>query len=115
MDHEQDVLAASRGDVAAFVDLTRRYQNFAFGTALALVGDFQKAEDVVQEAMVDAWSALPSLAEPKAFPGWLRSIVRRQAFRVLRRGRLSATPLDAAAEIESDEPSPELRAEQRRG
>ena len=114
MDHEQQVLAAASGDVAAFVDLTRRYQNFAFGTALALVRDFQKAEDVVQEAMVDAWSALPTLAEPRAFPGWLRSIVRRQAFRVLRRRRLSPATLDEAADIPSNEPSPEMRADQRR-
>jgi RNA polymerase sigma factor (sigma-70 family) len=114
MDHEQTVLAASRGDVAAFVDLTRRYQNFAFGTALALVCDFQRAEDVVQEAMLEAWSSLASLAEPKAFPGWLRSIVRRQAFRALRRRRLPAAPLDEAADVPADDPSPELRAGQRR-
>jgi hypothetical protein len=31
---------------------------------------------VVQEAFVAAWAALPSLAEPAAFPGWLRSIMR---------------------------------------
>jgi RNA polymerase sigma factor (sigma-70 family) len=114
MDHEKTVLAASRGSVGAFVDLTRRYQNFAFGTALALVSDFQTAEDVVQEAMVEAWSSLPSLTEPKAFPGWLRSIVRRQVFRVMRRGRLSTTPLDEAAGVPADDPSPELRAGQRR-
>ena len=74
MDHEQLARRAAKGDVSAFVELTRRFQHFAFGSALALVHDFQQAEDVVQEAFVAAWKALPTLAEPAAFPGWLRGI-----------------------------------------
>jgi Sigma-70 region 2 len=76
---------ARGGDVKAFVELTGRFQHAAYGAALALLHDFQLAEDVVQEAFVAAWSGLPGLAEPAAFPGWLRRIVRHQAFRVLRR------------------------------
>src|SRR5262249_62396281 len=38
MDHEQLVRRASGGDVEAFVDLTRRFQHFAFGLALAQIG-----------------------------------------------------------------------------
>src|SRR5438128_6679178 len=85
MDLEQLVRQAARGEVDAFVALTRRFQHFTFGSALALIQDFQQAEDVVQEAFAAAWSALPSLADPAAFPGWLRGIVRHHAFRVLRR------------------------------
>ena len=88
MDHEQLVRRAGGGDVEAFVELTSRFQQFAFGSALALVRDFQQAEDVVQEAFVAAWSALPTLAEPAAFPGWLRGIVRHHAFRLRRRKQL---------------------------
>jgi RNA polymerase sigma-70 factor (ECF subfamily) len=69
MDLEQLVRRAAQGDVKAFVTLTQRFQHFAFGSALALVGDFHQAEDVVQEAFVAAWAALPSLAEPAAFAG----------------------------------------------
>ena len=87
MDHEQLVRRASEGDVRAFVDLTRRFQHFAFGSALTEVRDFQQAEDIVQEAFVAAWAGLPNLAEPAAFPGWLRGIVRHHAFRVIRRKR----------------------------
>jgi len=75
MDYEQQVRRASGGDVKAFVALTRQFQHMAFGAALALVNDFHQAEDVVQEAFVAAWSALPSLADPATFPGWLRGIV----------------------------------------
>ena len=34
----------------------------------------------MQEAFLAAWSGLPSLSDPAAFPGWLRGIVRHQAF-----------------------------------
>src|SRR5947207_13029196 len=92
-DHGDLVEAAVGGDVRAFVELTRRFERFAFGTALALTRDFQQAEDVVQEALLAAWTALPSLAEPARFPGWLRGIVRHHAFRLLRQKGLPTSPL----------------------
>jgi len=114
MDHEHLVRRAMEGDKLAFVDLTRRFQLFAFGSALAHVGDFQKAEDIVQEAFVAAWRALPTLAEPAAFPGWFRGIVRHQAFRVLRRNRVHAVPLTEAEELPSDELPVDYILDQRR-
>jgi RNA polymerase sigma factor (sigma-70 family) len=113
MDLEQLVRRAAQGDVKAFVALTQRFQHFAFGSALALVGDFHQAEDVVQEAFVAAWTALPSLAEPAAFPGWLRSIVRHRASRVLRRTHLELLPLAAADQVASDQLPADDRLDQR--
>jgi RNA polymerase sigma factor (sigma-70 family) len=101
-DLEQLVDIAAKGDPNAFVELTRRFQHFAFGSALALLGDFQQAEDTVQEAFLAAWSSLPSLSDPAAFPGWLRGIVRHQAFRALRRRQFEIVPLDAAENIPSE-------------
>src|SRR2546430_1416497 len=113
MDQERLVRKAQKGDVDAFVELTRRFQHFAFGSALAQVRDFQQAEDIVQEAFVAAWSALPSLAEPAAFPGWLRGIVRHHAFRVLRRRQLESLPLADADHVPSEEPAADRQVEQR--
>src|SRR5215813_199506 len=113
MDHEHLVRRATGGDMQAFVALTRQFQHVAFGSALALVRDFQKAEDVVQDAFLAAWSALPSLAEPKAFPGWLRGIVRHHAFRVLRRKDLHELPLADADQVAAEEPAADHRLEQR--
>lgn len=114
MDLEPLVNRARRGDVKAFVELTRGYQHLAFGSALALIHDLQQAEDVVQEAFLAAWAALPKLADAAAFPGWLRSIVRHQAYRVLRLRHLEMTPLHEAAEMASDPPTPDRRLEQHR-
>ncbi|MBV9373670.1 MAG: sigma-70 family RNA polymerase sigma factor [Alphaproteobacteria bacterium] len=107
MDLEQLVRRACEGDVSAFVELTRRFQHFAFGSALALLGDFQHAEDAVQEAFLAAWSGLPSLSDHAAFPGWLRGIVRHQAFRTLRKSQLEIVPLESAENIVSEQISPD--------
>src|SRR5947207_14587090 len=76
------------GDAAAFAELTRRYQNLAFGCALSLLGDFHLAEDVTQEAFVTAYFNLDQLRDGDAFPGWLRRIVRSRALRLLRQQHL---------------------------
>ena len=99
MDHERLVRLAVGGEVGAFVELTRRFRLFAFGSALALIHDFQQAEDVVQEAFLAAWIALPRLSDAAAFPGWLRGIVRNHAFRLLRGKRLQVLPLSEAAQV----------------
>src|SRR5262245_28826619 len=114
MDHVDLVRRAAQGDVKAFVELMRRFQQFAFGSALTHVHDFQRAEDVTQEALIAAWTALPTLTEPVAFSGWLRGIVRHHASRSLRRKRVHVVPLAAAEELSDDAPLPDHILERRR-
>jgi RNA polymerase sigma factor (sigma-70 family) len=113
MDLEAPVRAAAEGDLDAFAEVTRRFQHMAFGYALSLVRDLGQAEDVVQEAFVAAWYALPTLTDPAAFAGWLRGIVRHRAHRVLRRRHLEALPLDRADAVADGAPGPDGRVEQR--
>ena len=99
MDLERLVGQAKQGDPEGFAEVTRRFQHMAFGYALALLRDLRDAEDVVQEAFVAAWCGLLSLTDPASFPGWLRTIVRHQAHRLLRRrldrGRRATAVLEA--------------------
>lgn len=104
---------ARAGDRAAFTTLVGRFQHLAFGYALTLVRDFARAEDVAQEAFVAAWTSLPRLETPAAFPGWLRGIVGHCAHRVLRRTVLAARPLDEADAVATAAPDPAARAERR--
>jgi DNA-directed RNA polymerase specialized sigma24 family protein len=60
MDHERVVQLPAGGNVRAFVELTKHFQHFAFGSALSLLHDFQLAEDVVQEAFGVDRAAEPS-------------------------------------------------------
>jgi RNA polymerase sigma-70 factor (ECF subfamily) len=78
------VAEARAGDREAFCELVRRYQDHAYGLAVALVSDFDLAQDVVQEAFVSAYCDLAKLRDPERFAGWLRGIVRNTARRALR-------------------------------
>jgi RNA polymerase sigma factor (sigma-70 family) len=104
---------ARQGDVAAFTALVGRFQHLAFGYALGFVRDFALAEDVAQEAFVAAWTSLPTLEAPAAFPGWLRGIVGHCAHRLLRRRVLALAPLDDGAEVAAAAADPAASAERR--
>jgi RNA polymerase sigma factor (sigma-70 family) len=113
MDLEQLIQRAQQGDLEAFAEVTRRFQHMAFGYAVALLRDLQQAEDVVQEAFVAAWFGLRSLADPAAFPGWFRGIVRHQAYRVLRQRQEAPLSLEAALGVSANGTGPDHRAEER--
>ena len=112
MDVESAVRKAAGGDLDAFGTITHCFQHMAFGYALGFVRDFRDAEDVVQEAFVAAWFALPTLAEPAADAGWLRAIVRHRAHRLLRRKQLEVAPLASADAVAADTVPADDRMEQ---
>ena len=102
------VVKARAGDLAAFEDLVRRFQNMACGYAYARLGDFHLAEDAAQEAFIDAYRLLPDLRAPAAFSGWLRRIVFKHCDRLTRR-RPRLVGLEAVAGMATDESGPERR------
>src|SRR5262245_15257067 len=111
MDVEQLVASARAGSIAAFGELVRRYQGMALAYAFSLLRDLPLAQDAAQEAFVAAYLTLVQLAEPAAFPGWLRAVVRTQCGRIARRRRLEAVPIDAATDLPSGDEPPEERVE----
>ncbi len=78
------VQAAQSGDGEAYNALVQRFQPMAYATAYRHLNDHHLAQDVVQEAIIEAFVHLSQLKEPAAFPGWFRQIVFRQCTRVLR-------------------------------
>jgi DNA-directed RNA polymerase specialized sigma24 family protein len=72
------VEAAQAGDSEAYGALIQRFQQMAYATAYTYLGDHHLAEDLVQEAALEAFVHLPQLKESAAFPGWFRQIVFRQ-------------------------------------
>ena len=67
---------ALQGDQAAFGELVKRYQAIVYGYAYHLLGSFDEAEELCQEAFIQAYTNLANLKEGKKFPSWLRSITR---------------------------------------
>src|SRR5437867_5824209 len=111
------VRAARSGDLAAFGELVRRFQDMAYGAAYAYLGDHHRAQDAAQEAFVEAFESLQKVREPAAFPGWFRQIVLRRCgrqVRAARGGHAAALPLSDAVvgALPAAEGDPALLAEQ---
>ena len=70
---------ARRGDVEAYAELVRRYQDVAFRTAYLLLGTTPEAEDAAQEAFARAYYALGRFRAGAPFRPWLLQIVANQA------------------------------------
>lgn len=100
------VNAARAGDLEAFGVLVRRTAGLAVGVALARTGRPEIADEVAQDAFVDAWRLLPTLREPAAFAAWLRTVVVKHADRHTRRHRedgvLDESVVRADADPEGD-------------
>lgn len=93
------VTRAQTGNLQAFSTLVTRFQDMAFATAFSILGNAQLAEDVAQEAFLEAHIHLSQLEAPAAFPGWLRTIVVRQASRLTRRKEVTTVAIEHAAAV----------------
>ena len=108
------VEAAQAGDSEAYDTLIERFQQMAYATAYRSLGDHHLAQDVVQEAVIEAFVHLRQLREPDAFPGWFRQIVFRQCTRALRQTTLPHMSIEAVSGSLLAESNPEeiaVRAE----
>ena len=91
------VIRARSGDLEAFGEIVRRFQDMAHGYAYSILGDFHLAEDVTQEAFLDAYRQLPNLRNPEAFSSWFRHIVFKHCDRITRGKHIQTVSMDVAA------------------
>jgi RNA polymerase sigma-70 factor (ECF subfamily) len=96
------VEAAQRGDRQAYVDLIRPRSNRLFAIAQRILGDVDRAEDALQDALVIAWRDLRGLRDPDRFDAWLQRLLVNecidQASRERRRTSiLRVLPVDGPA------------------
>jgi RNA polymerase sigma-70 factor (ECF subfamily) len=89
---DQDVIAqVLAGNTALFELLMRRYNERLFRVARAIVRDESEAEDVMQQAYVNAYTHLSQFNGTAQFSTWLTRIAVHEALaRVRRQGRYEA-------------------------
>jgi RNA polymerase sigma-70 factor (ECF subfamily) len=107
---EKLVRRAQKGDKAAFAELFTRYEGRIFGYIYRMVGDRAWAEDIAQEAFIQAHQYLNRLGPPYNFKSWVYRIAGNMALDGLRRYRREV-PLPDWDGGEATRPEP---ADQRR-
>ena len=89
--------SAAAGDATAFEALYRRHAGRVMGVVSRLVGhDRARAEDLVQDAFVRAWQALPAYRHESAFSTWLHRLAVNTA--LMDRSRVQADEDEEALE-----------------
>ena len=104
---------AQAGDLDAYGQIVRRYQDMAVGYAYSILGDFHLAEDASQEAFIETYLHLGKLYGPAVFPAWLRRAVFKHCDRITRRKQVVTVPMDGALELPSRAPQPDQLAASR--
>jgi RNA polymerase sigma-70 factor (ECF subfamily) len=96
------------GDPAALAELYDRYADMLYSLALRVVGSASDAEEVLQDAWLQAWRSARSYDPARGAVGaWLVTITRTRALDRLRSLGSRRRALDAAAlEAASDPPAP---------
>jgi RNA polymerase sigma-70 factor (ECF subfamily) len=81
------VRAAGKGDMRAFEALYRRHSRRVYAVLWRLCGHEARAEELVQDAFVRAWQALPGFRFESAFSTWLHRLAVNTALMDLRARR----------------------------
>ena len=79
------VSAAKAGDTTAFTTLVRQYDRNIYRLALNITGNPEDAEDVLQEALLKAYTKLGQFEGESRFYTWLVRIAVNEALMRLRR------------------------------
>ena len=120
MTDEQLVVLARQGDTSAFGELVTRHHAAVFRTALTVCRSRDEADEVAQEALIQAWRKLATFRAQAQFKTWLLRIAwrlaiarRRSVWSRLRRfvdtgADPPPEPLDAGASPEGQAASRQL-------
>ena len=103
--HEK-IKKAQAGDIIAFGELVKMFQDAVYGVAYAMVGNFEDAQDIAQETFIQAWRNLGSLKEPTKFPNWLCRIARNLCIDFLRQRKFETVELEEAIVVHATSPEP---------
>ncbi len=104
---EGDLVRRARdGDISAYDDLVKRYQERIYATIYHMTSNHEDASDLAQEAFIKAFSALKSFKGGSSFYTWLYRIAINKTINFLKQRKnkihLSLNDLDFNAENDPD-------------
>ncbi len=106
VDEAELVRRARQGDLAAYDDLVRRYQERIYATVYHMTANHEDANDLAQEAFIKAFQALRSFKGGSSFYTWVYRIAVNKTINFLKqrknKAQLSLDDLDFNAEHDPD-------------
>jgi RNA polymerase sigma-70 factor (ECF subfamily) len=106
VDEEALVRGARRGDLEAYDELVRRYQERIYATIYHMTANHEDANDLAQESFIKAFRALKSFKGGSSFYTWLYRIAVNKTINFLKQRRnrvhMSLNDLDFNTEHNPD-------------
>ncbi len=102
VDRDQDLADVRRvlgGEVSAFENIVRRWQNPLINLAFRFCRDRQRAEEMAQDAFMQIYRKLDKFRGDAAFSTWIFALSLNLYRSLLRRRSLPVEPIDSLAEI----------------
>ena len=100
------VRKAQKGDLAAYDDLVRRYQERIYATVYHMTSNHEDANDLAQDTFIKAYQALKSFKGGSSFYTWVYRIAVNKTINFLKqrknRTHMSLNDLDFNAEHDPD-------------
>lgn len=105
MFHDDLVERCKKGDTRSYETLYQQYSKAMFNTSLRIVNNASDAEDVLQEAFMDAFRFLDNFNYKSTFGAWLKRIVINKSINVLRKRKADFVDIETAtvADVPNDE------------
>jgi len=83
-----------QGDTRSYETLYQQYAKAMFNTSLRIVNNASDAEDVLQEAFMDAFRFLNEFNYRSTFGAWLKRIVINKSINVLRKRKVNLIDIE---------------------
>ena len=82
------------GDRKAQYELYKLYSKAMFNVSMRITNDYADAEDILQEAFLNAFQRIDSFKGDSTFGAWLKRIVVNQSISHIQKRRLELMPMD---------------------
>jgi RNA polymerase sigma factor (sigma-70 family) len=92
--HDELVEKCKQGDRRSYAALYEKYSKAMFNTSLRIVNNPGDAEDILQDAFVDAFASLESFQYKSTFGAWLKKIVINKSINHLRKKKVDLIDID---------------------
>ncbi|MGO9275418.1 MAG: RNA polymerase sigma factor [Terriglobia bacterium] len=103
------VTKARAGDVDAFSTLIRQYDRYIYRLALHITGNQEDAEDVLQEAMLKAYTRIGQFQGDSRFYTWLVRVAVNEALMKLRKRATRSREVSLDEPVDDHGRAPVLR------
>ena len=97
-DLDKLVIKAQNGDSQAMGDIYKTCVEFVYVRARHMLRSDEDAEDVTQEVFADVIKSISTLADPRAFSGWLLKILLRKCYRYYNKREYKSVDVSLDAE-----------------